>query len=171
MNDDQIIDVILQFEGGFTNNPADRGGPTNYGITAAELGRWLGQSTPATVDQVHNLSPDDARTIYKDWYIAKPGFGNVTGSELKLVLVDSGVLHGTGRATKWLQQALSVTIDGVFGPGTQAALTNCPDQAKLAREVLGLRFRSIAGIVAADPSQTIFLRGWVNRAATLLDYI
>ena len=171
MNDDQIIDVILQFEGGFVNNQADRGGPTNFGITAAALGRWLGQSTAATIEQIHNLTVIDARKIYADWYIAKPGFAAITDGSLKLVLVDSGVLHGTARATKWLQQALNVAADGVFGNDTQSALDGCPDQVKLARRVLALRLRSIAGILAADTSQTIFLRGWVNRAATLLDYI
>src|SRR5262249_43654195 len=103
MTDDQIIDVILAYEGGFTNNPNDHGGPTNFGITAADYGRWLGRSTPASVDEVKAMDKDTARKIYQKWYIADPGFGNPMSDKLRLVLVDSGVLFGTGRATKWLQ--------------------------------------------------------------------
>jgi lysozyme family protein len=66
-----------------------------------------------------------------------------------------------------LQQALNVGVDGVIGDQTTSALAG-KDQAAVARQVLALRFRGIADIVASDSSQIIFLRGWVNRAATLL---
>lgn len=171
MDNDQIVDIILKFEAGFVDNPADHGGPTNYGITAAQLGQSLGQSTPASIDQVRNLTREEARAIYKERYIAKPGFNQVANAELRLVLVDSGVLHGPARAVRWLQQSLNISADGVFGPSTLKALAACADQAKLARQVLGLRFKSIADIVSSDRSQATFLRGWVNRAATLLDYV
>ena len=32
---DQLIDELIAREGGYTNHPADRGGPTRYGITEA----------------------------------------------------------------------------------------------------------------------------------------
>ena len=38
-----INDVIERFEGGYTNHPADRGGPTNMGITRAALSEYLGR--------------------------------------------------------------------------------------------------------------------------------
>ena len=171
MTDDEAIDIVLNFEGGFTNNAKDHGGPTNFGITAADLGRFLNLPAPATAEQVEKMTRDQARAIYRQCYIEQPKFDQVSDSTLKLVLIDSGVLFGTGRATRWLQQALHVTVDGVFGDKTKAALAAIGDQAKLAKQVLGIRFQAIAGIVANDASQIVFLRGWINRAVVLLQNV
>jgi len=171
MTDAQILDYVLQFEGGFTNNPADHGGATKFGITAADYGRFLGLPGTASAAQVSNMTRDEAVTIYKQDYINKPGFASITDGTLKLVIVDSGVLFGTGRAIRWLQQALKVKVDGVMGDETHTALGDCPDLSRLARRVLELRFNAIADIVAKNHSQTIFLRGWMSRATSLLDML
>lgn len=39
---DEMIDAIIRREGGYVNHPADRGGPTRYGITMATLSEELG---------------------------------------------------------------------------------------------------------------------------------
>ena len=171
MTDDEIIDTILKYEGTYTNNPNDHGGPTNYGITAADYGRWLNKSTPATPAEVQAMDVATARAIYKKWYIADPQFDRVADDKLRLVLVDSGVLFGTGRATIWLQQALDVSADGKFGDVTAAALGHYGAPALLPRRVLGRRFGAIADIVQKDATQIRFLRGWINRAVSLLDFV
>jgi lysozyme family protein len=171
LSDNDIIDAVLKFEGGYVNNPNDHGGPTNFGITAADYGRWLGQATPATPEQVQAMDRATARTIYQKWYITDPGFGGITPDGLKLILVDSGVLFGTGRATMWLQQALGVTADGKLGAKTSAALAGYATPNLLPRLVLGKRFVAIAGIVQNDTTQVTFLRGWTNRTVSLLDYV
>ena len=35
MDVDELIDELIEREGGFVSHPADRGGPTRYGITEA----------------------------------------------------------------------------------------------------------------------------------------
>ena len=45
---EQILDDILRREGGYVNHPADRGGPTNFGITAQTLGNWRQLGRPTT---------------------------------------------------------------------------------------------------------------------------
>ncbi|MFX8535331.1 glycosyl hydrolase 108 family protein, partial [Acinetobacter baumannii] len=35
MNIEQYLDELIKREGGYVNNPADRGGATKYGITQA----------------------------------------------------------------------------------------------------------------------------------------
>ncbi|CAK0744731.1 conserved hypothetical protein [Gammaproteobacteria bacterium] len=174
MTNDQIIDVVLAFEGGFTNHPADHGGPTNFGITASDLGRWRNWVRTATASEVQAMTKDEAREIYLDWYITKPGFLDIQSDKLKLILVDIGVLHGTGRATRWLQEVLGVAVDGVFGQVTRNALnalTPPQDQDALARKVLGRRFKAFADIVVNDTSQLVFLRGWIARSVALLMYV
>ena len=58
-----INEVIERFEGGYSNHPADRGGPTNMGITQATLSEYLGR--PASVDEVRSLSRAQAVAIYR----------------------------------------------------------------------------------------------------------
>lgn len=171
MTDAEIIDHVLKFEGGFTDNPNDHGGPTNFGITAADFGSFLGLAGPATAQQVQGMTRDQAIAIYRDRYIAKPGYAAITDGNLKLVVVDSGVLFGTGRASRWLQQALGVSVDGVIGSQTTTALAGVTDFPMLTHRVIALRFRTIADIVVGNSSQLVFLRGWINRAAALLEMV
>ena len=35
MDVDELIEALIEREGGYVNHPNDRGGPTNYGITEA----------------------------------------------------------------------------------------------------------------------------------------
>lgn len=170
MTDDEIIAAVLAYEGGFTNDPDDHGGPTNFGITAADLGRWRKLGRVATVEEVRSMTQADAEAIYKDWYIAAPGFGSIADGALKWIVVDSGVLHGTRTAARWLQQVLGVTPDGVLGAQTTAALA-AADPGKLGRGILALRIRRYAAIVGKEPSQLRFLEGWVNRATSILERV
>jgi lysozyme family protein len=112
-----------------------------------------------------------AREIYSKWYITDPGFDKVKSDPLRLVLVDSGVLFGVGRATIWLQQELNLHPDGKIGDSMLAALQNYQPAEKLPRRVLGRRFGAIADIVKSKPTQVVFLGGWINRAVSLLDYV
>ncbi|WP_114395760.1 glycoside hydrolase family 108 protein [Oleisolibacter albus] len=162
-----IIERVLQSEGGFVNHPADKGGATNFGITAARLGEWRKLGRPAAAAEVQALTRDEARQIYQAWYVTQPKFDRISDDYLRTVVVDSGVLYGTGRAARWLQEALGVTADGVIGQQTLAALT-AQNPGTVARRVLALRVKRIGQVVSADPSQLVFLAGWLNRTADLL---
>jgi lysozyme family protein len=175
VTDDEIIDVVLQFEGGFVNNLADRGGATNFGITAATLGKARNLGRPATVDEVRALSRADAAAIYKRHYVTDPKFSSVTNDDCRLILVDTGVLHGPARSVAFLRQCLSLPISAQ--PQSQlddATITNANNfarQAALPSHILALRLKSYTDIVKQNPSQAVFLRGWVNRVGTLLERV
>ena len=119
---DTILDDIMRREGGYVNHPADRGGPTNFGITAQTLGSWRKLGRPATAAEVQALTETEARAIYRQQYITDPGFEVITHPALLHLLVDAGVHSGAKRAAQWLQAALGVAADGVIGPKTRAAL-------------------------------------------------
>jgi len=171
MTDDDIIAAVLKYEGGYTNNSADRGGPTNYGITAKELGAWRNLGRDATPSEVEAMTEAEAIQIYRKRYIADPRFDQIPDMNLRMIVVDSGVLFGVSRAAKWLQQALGVApVDGVIGPATLQALSVAVPR-DIAKSVLGLRFKTIGSLLSKEKSQVVFAAGWINRAVDLLRYI
>ena len=73
MSIDALIDDILVREGGFVNHPADRGGPTHYGITQATLSRWRQQ--PVTVQDVQALTLEEAAQLIDERAAKAPAKG------------------------------------------------------------------------------------------------
>jgi lysozyme family protein len=161
----EIIDEILRREGStYTDHPQDNGGPTRWGITLGTLQR----SQPgATADDVRNLQEHVARAIYESEYILNPGFDRVPDPWLRGLLVDFGVTSGPERAIEALQRSVGVTEDGILGPATKAALLNLPPTTVYAR-VLREYFKHFANVVATNPTQIRWLRGWINRACEFI---
>ncbi len=89
MTDAAILEALLKREGGYVHHPADRGGPTHYGITLATLARWRGH--PVTAADVRALHKAEAAAIYRLWYLEP--FGDVS-PDLKPLVVDIAVMSG-----------------------------------------------------------------------------
>jgi lysozyme family protein len=171
VTDDEILDAILAREGGFVDDPADRGGATNYGITQGTLSEVLDKV--ASRDDVKALTPQLAREIYRRRYIEGPGFDGIASGDLRAVVVDAAVNHGVKTAIKLLQRVLKVTDDGLLGPVSFTA-ANVLDGRLLARKVLWERIRLYGRLIShnltdADrdgiPDNTEFASGWLNRTA------
>ena len=145
MTDAQIVDQILAHEGGFINHPADRGGPTNFGITQTTLAQWRKQDV--TEEDVQALSIDEARAIYQALYV-RPFDG--VDPRVKPHVVDIAVNSGVGRARVLLAKA------------EQQMDRPLPVQLVIER----LEF--YARLVQAKPSQAVFLTGWIRRACSFL---
>lgn len=169
MTDDEILDHVLHYEGGYVNLAQDKGGATNFGITAATLGAWRQLGRKASPDEVRAMSRAEAKAIYSKRYIADPGFNAIADGNLKLIVVDCGVLYGVKRAAIWLQTALGIAADGAIGTQTTTALSSANPKL-IGRSILAQRVQRIKDRVAADPTQAIFLKGWMNRANDLLQY-
>ncbi|MGI9501561.1 MAG: glycoside hydrolase family 108 protein [Geminicoccaceae bacterium] len=167
---DAMIDDILRREGGFVNHKSDRGGPTNYGVTIKTLSRYLGRA--ATVDEVKGLSIDLAREIYETAYYREPRI-DALPDRVQPFLFDAAINHGPRRAIKFLQSVCLASgfdpngVDGIAGPGTRAAAV-AADQAMgdwLVAALAEERRMFYRLIVERDPSQRVFLAGWMNRVA------
>lgn len=169
MSIETIIDGILEREGNvFTNDPADAGGPTKFGITQGELSAWLGHA--ASIDEVRNLTEDDARMIYRDQYVEACGFGGIEDAALQALVVDCGVLHGRGTAARWLQEAAGAKVDGQVGPKTLAAVNGArPLQIYL--RICAARWRFMGKITQDHPQNLKWLEGWCNRGSSFIDQI
>lgn len=155
---DALIDRVIEREGGYVNDPVDRGGATNYGITQATLAAYRG--TAVTPFQVQTLSKNEARAIYKANYFR--GFEDITDPKVLEFLFDYAVNSGTVRAVKALQKVLGVMPDGAFGPKSKAALA-AVDQATLYYPLVCERLDFYLRIIGNDPSQAKFALGWANR--------
>lgn len=164
---DDIITDVLKAEGWdhYTDHPADKGGPTKWGITLAAWQDACGDSSLSGAD-VRKITEDEARAFYRSRYVLEPKFDRVPTLVMPL-LVDCGVNHGTARAAKWFQKAVGAVEDGIIGPNTLAAAAEIP-ATSIYLNILAYRIRFYGAIVTRDPSQAVFASGWNNRAAKFI---
>ncbi|MCF4152515.1 hypothetical protein L2W58_11980 [Dethiosulfovibrio sp. F2B] len=175
----EVLSVVLGFEGGYADDPDDRGGRTNYGITERTLRSAYDRKIVSHRD-IRSLSMADATLIYwADYW--DPVKGDLLSEPLDLILFDCAVNHGVGGAGRLLQKTLNLvadadlSVDGVIGPNTLKTLKKALDgnsPEALSMSVLAMRTRFYVKIVEGDSSQRKFLWGWVRRrVAGLIDEI
>jgi lysozyme family protein len=170
---DGLIDRVLKREGfdRFTNDAADAGGPTKYGITLATLYAWRGR--PVGAHDVEQLGEAEARQIYRANYFPA-GFEKIPEPALLEELFDFGVNSGPGAAVKALQTVLKEkcgyyagVIDGGFGPQSHAALARVQNWTALFFAVKCERLELYLRSIGARPANARFAIGWANRADTI----
>ena len=152
---DDIIEVVLEHEGGYVNDPKDPGGETNFGIAK--------RSHP-DVD-IKNLTKEGAKEIYKEVYWDKNKVESLP-EELWHIYFDMCVNQGKSRAVKIIQRAVngkggSLTVDGGMGPMTIAAIGK--SKVELDR-VRSYRVKYYADLVTRKPDLERFYFGWFKRA-------
>lgn len=174
-----ILASIYAVEGGYVNHKADRGGPTNFGVTqqVARSEGYLGDMRyfPKHCYGAMSVCADG---IYTERYIYGPGFGPMLEIEPPVAkeIVDTGVNMGPAKASAYFQRAINetcssakLTVDGKIGARTIGAYQNC--QSALGRERFciamldkldALQEARYRGIARANPSQRVFLKGWLN---------
>lgn len=160
-----LAPFILSFEGGFVNDPADRGGATNRGVTIATW-RQVGYDKDGDGD----IDTDDLRLITEADAVSrimKPHYWDrwkadfILSQSVANIVVDWVWASGKHGITN-VQRLLGVKADGIVGPKTLQAL-NAQDPRKLFEQIKAERRRFIRGIIAANPRQKKFEAGWLRR--------
>lgn len=151
---------LLKYEGGFVNDPADKGSCTNFGITIYTLTAYRGHAL--TCQDVKNLTKEEAEKIYKKYYWDKIKGDDINSQSVAELLLDYAVHSGVTKASKVIQELVGVTVDGVIGAKTIQAINN-QDPRNLFDRLKMNRKSYFDGIVRANPSQAKFLKGWNNR--------
>lgn len=171
---DQALDALLKDEGGYTNNPNDAGGETQYGITTVEA-RARGYGGP-----MKDLPIDFAKHIYTENYWTSPGFDKVASHNetVAVKLFNAGVNVGTRRVIGWLQTILNglnrnqadypdVQIDMACGPSTVSAMTKFlqvrgkDGETVLLRAINAMQGAHYIGIATSNVRNEEFLFGWL----------
>ena len=152
-NFNEIIEQVLEHEGGYVNDPKDLGGETKYGITK----RFY-----PDVD-IKNLTIEQATEIYKKDYWDKNKVESLP-QNLWHIYFDMCVNMGKRTAVKVLQRAANnkgrdIEVDGGLGPMTIGALKG----VELDR-VRAFRVKYYVDLITARPEQEKFYLGWFRRA-------
>ena len=170
-----------KWEGGLTNDAADAGGITNHGVSIAFLSDLAGRkpgvvtgagiALPVTADTIRRLTAQQAAQLFRVEFW-QPLRCDELPPAVALCLYDMAVNHGRAGAVKILQRAATIfdpglAVDGKLGPKTMAVAKRM-GSAYAVGIIANARQRYYDNIVARNPSQHAFLRGWTNRCRAML---
>lgn len=156
----RALPFVLDREGGYSNHPLDRGGPTKWGITHRNYDKYR-RATGQRMQDVREMTEDECRQIYHRYYWVEAKC-DAWPWPVNRAVFDAATQHHPVWAIKLLQRAAGVDDDGIVGPITFDAVTDA-DPHELVDELIWERLRYYARIVRNDPSQSAFILGWVNR--------
>jgi len=174
MDVDALIDELMEREGGYVNHPADKGGPTRFGITET-VARAHGYA-----GAMASLPREEAAAIYRRLYWLRPKLDAVAQRSGKLAaeLFDTGANMGPAVAATFLQRALTalnrsaqdypdLVPDGRVGPATLAALDaflasrGAKGETVLLRAIEALQGERYLRLAERRPANEAFLYGWL----------
>jgi len=164
-NFDKAFDLVMKSEGGYVNDPSDRGGETNLGVTIAAWGAYLGRNIQP--GEMKALTREQVKPFYKQMYWDKVKCDDLPKG-VDYAVFDFAVNAGTGRAAKFLQRAVGAVDDGVIGAGTLALVAKA-----LTKDLLDNFSKQkedfYRGLAETNASQQKFLKGWLARVEHVHD--
>jgi len=174
MDIEQLIDEVIEREGGYVDHPADRGGATRFGITVA-VARANGFA-----GDMRALSREMAVTIYRRLYWDRPGYAFIAeiAPNIAAELFDTAVNMGPAVATRFLQRALNALIrnqkdhadlrvDGAVGARTLQAVgayrrvRGAGGETVLLKAMEALQGERYIALAEGRPANEAFLYGWL----------
>lgn len=164
-NFDIYYPVLLKYEGGYVDNPNDKGGATNLGVTIAQ---WIKNGFDKDHDNdidkydLKLITPEDAKPIAKSKYWDRVKGDDINSQSIAELLMDWAYMSGSVTAIKKIQELLKLSQDGVIGNKTLSAI-NSADSKVLFEQLKARREKFFKAIVANNPTQVVFLHGWINR--------
>jgi len=155
---------VLAFEGGFVNDPGDHGHETNMGITLStwkSMGYDKNRDGRIDEEDIKILTKYDVRMVLKRGYWDRWQADLIQNQSLAEILVDWTWCSGKWGII-WPQRLLGIKADGMVGNFTLASLNSVPP-AEFHAKVLAARVAFVHEICQRDPSQAVFIKGWLNR--------
>ncbi|TNV23012.1 hypothetical protein FH968_02930 [Buttiauxella sp. B2] len=168
----KISKVILQHEGGYVNDPNDRGGETNMGITIATWRAYAPSDLgiEATSSTLKNMTSEQAEIIYYNRYWEPKGFCKLETTKIALMIYDWTIT--SGRAVTQIRKMLhnehneSLNVSNRMDDDMVHCINAIEDQGLLLTRIAEIRkdyYRSLTTTNGEPNSQVRFLTGWLNR--------
>lgn len=162
-------DVIQPNEGGYVNNPNDKGGETYAGIARKFNPNWTGwtyidfkKKTSGTIKR--NTKFPDIEYLVIEFY--KNRWNGLRLDEIKNQKVAEFIfdfhVHSQTTGIKILQKVLGIKQDGKIGNQTITAI-NAANQSRLLNDLIEARKTFLKSLAEKDPTQETFLDGWLSR--------
>lgn len=169
---DIAIKVVLDNEGGWCHDKADRLGETNWGITNTDLEDAISKKIVPRYTTIKGLTVDQAKAIYKSLYYDNcPNLDKINSQEVITKILDLRVNIGTHGASKMVQRAVNalgtycIKEDGIFGPRMLEAVNSTKPEFLLT-EIRKFQKKYYNDIVIHNHTQSVFLTGWLRRVAS-----
>ncbi len=179
----------LSWEGGETDDAADRGGFTKFGVSTAFLtdiastqaGRdvleRMGVILPVNRNTIRNLTESLAASLFR-WQMWDALKLDLIPLRPAIVIYDAAVNSGPRQSVLFAQRGYNACVaygqpldtDGIMGPATRAAMQQA-DTDKILMAMLDQREQFFNDLVRAKSSQEVFLAGWLNRVTDLRRYV
>lgn len=171
-----VINSIIGIEGGYTNNPADPGGATRWGVTER-----VARDNGYTGDMA-SLPRDTAFSILMQSYYTGPRFDAIEAllPGVGAKMADCGVNMGVSVPSKFLQRLLNalnqrgksysdVVVDGRIGLASISAV-KALRAVRGAEDATSVLLKGINGLQCAEyirqaeavQSKEDFLFGWIK---------
>lgn len=148
-NFNECLSRVLKHEGGYTNDPSDSGGATNFGITIADYRKYIKSNGTST--DVKNMKLDDAKRIYKTKYWDALNCDNLSNG-VDYSCFDYGVNSGLQRPRNVLQKFKDLTGH------------------KLIDAINNERMAFLQNLAVRRPKDQKFLKGWTTRVSQVRGY-
>lgn len=156
------IKPVLNWEGGYVNDPDDQGGETYRGITRKNWPYWEGWEYVDDADlrkgQTSDVADAFVEDFYREHYWAKIKGDLIEDQRTAGFLLDFFVNSGY-HAIKAVQKVVGAKQDGIVGPQTLAAVNNTAGVF----EALKLARISFVKKAATLKNNKKFLAGWLRR--------
>lgn len=147
---------VFPAEGGYTNNKADPGGPTNWGITIHDARQYW--KSGATAEDIREMPKAIADSIYVLHYANPIRYSDLPPG-IDYSVLDYAINSGIPRAVKTLQEIVDVPADGIMGPQTISA-TNKMDTIQTIHQIWDQRLAYDHSLTRLWP---VFGHGWTDR--------
>jgi lysozyme family protein len=151
---DDAFTALIGNEGGYSNNPADPGGETMWGVTA-RVARAAGYAGP-----MKDLPRDTAKAIAKKLYW-DPLRLDELDARVAFQIFDAN--YNGGHPVIWMQGAAGAKVDGLIGDATIAAV-RAGDPLRFMLRWNALRLNYFTSL----KTWPTFGKGWTNRIASNL---
>lgn len=169
---EKAFKVVLNHEGGYSNDKHDNGGATSYGISLGFLTAEkidIDGDNDVDIEDVKILTKDQSKEIYYKWFWKRNNIDDIDDTVIAVKVFDMAVNMGGYQANKILKMALNdiyeevIPVTGILDNET-LSIVNDTEPGLLLGQLRQRQADFYRAIVAKNPKQKKFLKGWLRRA-------